>query len=40
MEEKGALIGNFTAQMIAMVTAQQAAKAAKYAEEEADDHAA
>lgn len=31
MEQQGALIGNFTEQMIAMVTAQQAAKAAKSA---------
>ena len=33
MRASGALVGNFTAQMIAMVTAQLAAKAAQYAKE-------
>jgi len=37
MEENGTLVGNFTAQMIAMVTAQLAAKEAKFASEEASD---
>ena len=45
MEENGSLVGNFTAQMIAMVTAQLAAKEAKFAadetqEETGDDHSA
>jgi len=37
MEENGSLVGNFTAQMIAMVTAQLAAKEAQFASEEASD---
>ena len=39
MEENGSLVGNFTAQMIAMVSAQLAAKEAKFAaeEEQAED---
>ncbi|MDA8962004.1 CoA transferase, partial [Congregibacter sp.] len=37
MQESGALVGNFTAKMISMVTTQLAAKQKKYAEEERDD---
>ena len=37
MQNNGSLIGNFTAQMIATVTAQLAAKQAKYSEENTDD---
>jgi crotonobetainyl-CoA:carnitine CoA-transferase CaiB-like acyl-CoA transferase len=37
MQNNGSLIGNFSAQMIATVTAQLAAKQAKYSEENTDD---